>query len=319
MTRRSWCKRLWKGRSKGISTVLGTVFLTLVVFAISTNVFIWTLSRNADYTQAVKEETQRGFDRDNEHLIAYGGNYSVSGNEVTVRATLKNAGSVAARVINFWVFNVESANQKYANQSVDLSLNPGDELYLRGSASLTVTLPGSNASHEFIAWFVTARGNTVPLDDSDVLMAEIAQGIGSISMDFPTFRYYEVQGGNQLGPAQFSFNVPAKKDTVFGLYLKNLDPRKEDIALSEYSCFWLSVPPKNAMAYWMIAKVVEGTIVPFDTQVLEYGVPTLVYFGASDAAQLAGNPAACNILLYGTIGAEDYGQNIPFISVFLSG
>ena len=68
----------------------------------------------------------------------------------------------------------------------------------------------------------------------------------------------------------------------------------------------------------MIAKVVEGTIVPFDTQILEYGVPTLVYFGPSAASQLAGNPAACNILLYGTIGAEDYGQNIPFISVFLS-
>jgi hypothetical protein len=290
-----------------------------VVFAISTNVFIWTLSRNADYTQAVQEENQNNLDTQSESVIAYGGNYSVSGNEVTIKATLKNSGSVAARVINLWVFDVESTNQRYANKSLDVSLNPGDTAHLRGSDALTVTLPGANASHEFVAWFVTARGNTVPLETSDVILAEIASGIGSISMDFPTFRFYEILGGDTLGPAQYIFSVPAKKDTVFGLYLKNLDPRKEDIVLSEESCFWLSVPSKNAMVHWTITKVVNGTIVPFDTQVLEYGVPTLVHFGPSQASQLGGHPAACNILLYGTIGDEDYGQNIPFISVYLSG
>ena len=317
MSRGSWRRKVWKGRSRGISTVLGTVFLTLVIFAISTNVFIWTLSQNARYTEVVKAEHQKDMDRLSENVIASGANYSVSGDDVIVKVTLTNAGSVAAQIINLWVF--DTTQQKYTNKSLDLNLNPGEVLNLRGSESLSVTIPGTNASHNFVSWFVTARGNTVPLQtESGLVLAELAQGIGSISMDFPTFRYYEVQGGNQLGTEHYSFNVPAKKNTVFGVYLTNLDPRREDINLTEHSCFWLSVPAKSAMVYWSIAKVVDQTLVPFDFQVLEYGQPTLVYFGPNSAQQLAGNPAAANILLYGTIGDDDYGQNIPFISLYLS-
>lgn len=73
------------------------------------------------------------------------------------------------------------------------------------------------------------------------------------------------------------------------------------------------------MVHWSIVKVVDETLVSFDFQLLEWGVPTLVFFGPSAAAPLAGSPTAANILLYGTIGDDHYGQNIPFISVYLSG
>lgn len=319
MTQGSWFRKVWKGRSRGISTVLGTIFLTLVIFAISTNVFIWTLSRNADYTQAVKDENQKNIDRQSENLMASGANYSVWGKEVTVRVTVRNTGSVAAQIINLWVFDTHPSNQRYTNKSLDMNLNPGEVLYLRGSSSLTVTIPGANASHQFVSWFVTARGNTIPLEtENKVVIAELAQGIGSISMDFPLFRYYEVQPGDKLGPAQYSFNVPARSDVVFGCLLTNLDETIRDINLTQYSCFWLSVPAKSAMVYWSIAKVVNETLVPFDFQILEWGQPTSVFFGPSSAQQLGGHPAAANILLYGTIGDDDYGQNIPFIALYLS-
>ncbi|UCC33072.1 MAG: hypothetical protein JSW53_04605 [Candidatus Bathyarchaeota archaeon] len=318
MTRDLWFRKIWRGRSRGISTVLGTVFLTLVIFAISTNVFIWTLSRNADYTQAVKEENQNYADRQSESVIAYNANYTVSGDEVTLKVTVRNTGSVAVHIINLWIFDTDTSNQRYANKSCDISLSPGQIRYLRGEESLAVTIPEVNASHLFVSWFVTARGNTISVEDATVLLAEIAQGIGSISMDFPTFRYYVVTGGT-LGPAQYSFNIPAKEYTIFGVYLTNLDPRRQNINISRYSCFWLSVPPKNAMAYWDIVKVEGETVLPFEFQILEYGTPTLVYFGPTMAQQIAGSQAAANILLYGTIGDEDYGQNIPFISLYLSG
>jgi hypothetical protein len=319
LTRSLWRKRVWSGRSKGISTVLGTVFLTLVVFAISTNVLIWTLSQNAQYTQAVKSENQKDIDRLSENVIASGANYSVLDEEVYVRVTVRNAGSVAVQIINLWVFDTHESNQRYTNKSLDLSLNPGEVLYLIGGSSLTVTILGANASHQFVSWFVTARGNPIPLEsEKSVIIAELAQGIGSISMDFPLFRYYEVQPGNILGPPQYSFNIPAGKDTVFGCLLTNLDETTRDINLTHHSCFWLSVPAKNAMASWDIAKVVNNTLVPFDFQILEWGRPTLVFFGQGKAPALAGHPAAANILLYGTIGSDDYGQNIPFISVYLS-
>ena len=122
-----------------------------------------------------------------------------------------------------------------------------------------------------------------------------------------------------LSQPYFSFQIPARKETVFGVYLTNLDSSRRTINLTQYSCIWISVPDKNAMSSWRITKVVNGTIVNFDYVTLEYGRPTLVYFGPNSASQLADTIAAANILLYGKIGSEDYGQNIPFIAIYLSG
>ncbi|UCE28697.1 MAG: hypothetical protein JSV85_05315 [Candidatus Bathyarchaeota archaeon] len=318
MTRNSWFRRIWKGRSKGLSTVVGTVFLMLIIFMVSTNVLLWTFSQDAEYNQAVKNENQMNIDRLNENVIASGANYSVLGDDITVRVSVTNAGPAAVQIVNLWVFDTDPSNQMFTNKTMDLNLNPGEAHTFSGEGSLMVTIPGADVSHYFVAFFVTARGNMVPLEtDLSLIEAALAQGIGSISMSFPTFRYYEVNGSS-LGPEQHSFNLPAKVNTVIGIYLKNLDSRKADIYLSEHSCFWLSVPSKNAMAFWKVTEAVNGTLVPFDGQTLPYGEWTLVLFGPAGASQLADNPAACNILLYGTIGTEDYGQNIPFISLYLS-
>ncbi len=314
MTRSLWHRKIWNGRSKGISTVLGTVFLTLVIFAISTNVFLWTLSRNAEYTLAVKEENQKNIDRLNEYVVASSANYSVpEKDEVTVKVTLTNAGSVAVHIVGLWVF--DTTQQKYANAPVDYSLNAGQA----SDRIFTVPISGANASHAFVSWFVTARGNTVPLQTEEgVIVAEVAKGIGSISMDFKTIRFY-IPEGNELGLPQFNFSIPAGQKTVFGITLTNLDTSRMDINLTSYSCIWLIVPGTAASDYWPIVKVVDGVIQDgFDYQILEYGEPTLLYFGPTKPmSALQGKIAAVNILLYGKIGPKDYGQNIPFAAVYV--
>ena len=315
MTRISWLKKIWNGRSKGISTVLGTVFLTLVIFAISTNVFLWTLSRNAEYTLAVKEENQKTADRLNEYVVASGTNYSVLGDDIHIKVMLKNAGSLAVQLINIWVF--DTTLEKYANEPVDVSLNPGQAL----QHSLTVAISGANQSDDLVAWFVTARGNTVPLQtEESVVIAELSQGIGSISMDFKTIRRYIVDGDNMLGPPEFNFTIPAGQTTVFGISLTNLDRSKLDINLTSHSCVWLTPPGTAASDYWPIAKVVDGQVIPdgFNSQMLKYGKPTLLYFGPTKpVSSLQGKINAVNILLYGKIGLNDYGQNIPFAAIYV--
>jgi len=315
LTRISWLKKIWNGRSRGISTVLGTVFLTLVIFAISTNVFLWTLSRNAEYTLAAKEENQKTADRLNEYVVASGANYSVSADEITIKVMLTNAGPVAAQMINLWVF--DTTQEKYANEPVDVSLNPGQA----SDRILTITISGANASHDFVSWFVTARGNTVPLQTEEgVVIAELAQGIGSISMDFKTIRRYIVDGDNMLGSPAFNFTIPAGEKTVFGISLTNLDRSKLDINLTSHSCVWLTPPGTAASDYWPIAKVVDGQVIPdgFDFQILEYGKPTLLYFGPTKPmSSLQDKINAVNILLYGKIGPNDYGQNIPFAAIYV--
>lgn len=68
-----------------------------------------------------------------------------------------------------------------------------------------------------------------------------------------------------------------------------------------------------------IVKVVDGVIQDgFDFEVLEYGKPTMLYFGPTQPPKaLQGKIAAVNILLYGKIGPNDYGQNIPFAAVYV--
>lgn len=343
MKRISWFKKVWNGRSRAISTVLGTVFLTLVIFAISTNVFIWTLSRNAEYTLAAKEENQKSADRLNENVVASGANYSVSEDEITVKVTITNAGPVAAQMINLWVF--DTTQQKYTNKPVDLSLNPGQSLYLRGVSSLVVTIPGANGSHNLVGWFVTARGNTVPLEtEKGVIIAQVSQGIGSVSMDFTSFKYYNVSKvGNSYILDNYpsggeGYEVPAAKQIAFEVYLTNYDePEKREIELSSGSILWALFPVMGAQprcAGWHVINVYEnGTIAPTYTPVtMAYGETMKVIFAsktdmnregftpssATDWYQQNKGSAAVNLMLVGRIGSSTYGQNVPFVSIYFT-
>ncbi len=330
----SWLKKIWKGRSKGISTVLGTVFLTLVVFAISTNVFLWTLSRNAEYTQAVKEENQKNIDRLSENVIASHANYSVSGNKITIKVTVKNAGSVAAQIIKLWVF--DTSQQKYAYKSFILNLNPGHVEELRGLKSLQIQIDGASNSSDFVSWFVTARGNTVPLETlQEVILAQVAQGIGSISMDFPTFRSFQYNINDTLKDypnGTLSYSVPYDTSIAFGVVLTNLDPSREPIHLDKYSQLWLDFPavPGVPPFAWYIISETNGII---DTSYSEvsilYAETKLIIFASAEPGSFSSlskvkishgqlkeiELGAVNLLLHGIIGDSDYGQNIPFVSL----
>jgi len=333
LIRISWLKKIWNGHSKGISTVLGTVFLTLVIFAISTNVFLWSLSRNAEYTQAVKEENQKNIDRLSENVIASHANYSVSGDEVIVKVTVKNAGSVAAQIINLWVF--DTSQQRYNSTSLDLYLNPGQIEELRGVSSLTATIPGANQSHEFVSWFVTAKGNTVPLETlQEIIVAQLAQGIGSISMDFYTFRYFLYNNSSGLEDYPdgiVSFDVPSSTNVAFGCSLTNLDPSKQTLVFDSHSLLWIFEPVSGVphSTWWYIVNVADdGTISSTYSPIsLTYGETKLLVFASDCDVVISGfkrqqTPQKALsvpvfLLLHGTIGGEPYGQNIPFVSLYI--
>lgn len=319
MIRLSWLRRFLKD-SKGISTAIGTVLLVLAMFVISSNVFMWTISQNTVYSESVRESHQTDADRFNEKIVALNGNYTVDGDEVTVEAELTNAGSVAAQIINLWVFDTGPSNQRYNYTSLNLNLinlNPGDVF----DSEVTVTIPGADPSHNFVSWFVTARGNTVPVTvTKGVIVAQLAQGIGSISMDFPQFRYYEVPNNNDgtpLGPPKYSFTIDSSKYTVFAVMLTNLDPSHKDINLTGDSYIWMITPhtgePIRGDA-WYIRKVQDNKLASFDFQILKYDKPTMVYFGATKPKWVIG-VVPVNMLLFGKLGMSDYGQNLPFIAL----
>ena len=338
MTRISWLKRIWKGRSKGVSTVIGTVFLMLIIFMVSTNVLLWTFSQNALYTQAVKDENQKSADKLNENVIASDGNYSVSGDEVTVKAILKNAGGIAAQIINLWVFDTNSSNLRYANKSLNFNLNPGDTLNLTGLSGVTVTILGADSSHEFVSWFVTARGNTVALEEMQtqeegVIVAEVAQGIGYLGMDFDQFRYFEYNSSDTLKDypgGSGSYLVPSGEALAFRVRLTNYDPsgNERTLTLNSHSLLWMYFPKVGKQIYWHVVNVdATGTVQPTYSEItIGYKETVYVYFASGSDGTFTGVPdkqkpgtagsAAINLLLLGTIGSSNYGQNIPFVSVY---
>jgi len=340
LTIRLLLKRFRKlmANSKGFSSVIGTTFMVLVMMFLGTSVFLWTLSQNTLYNEAVRTTNQEEIDRINEGVVALGGNYSVPGEgSVTVLAVLKNTGSVTAQLINLWVLDTNKS--RYANKLVNLNLNPGDIK----PVMYTVLIPEAHANHTFVSWFVTARGNTVPLEREfaeGVTVAEVAQGIGKVGMDFDTFVYYHVisAGDGTYRMQEYpdgieAFSIPKDINIAFRAKLTNYDVDKRTINLNSHSVLWMIFPTQPTQvrcAYWYAVNVDDtGTIQDtFSTISMPYGIPTTIYFASiqdlgaysfspSSTGKYDG-PAAVFLCLFGTIGAHGFGQNIPFVSVYCS-
>lgn len=329
--------------NKGVSTVIGTVFLMLIIFMVSTNVLLWTFSQNALYTQAEKEVDQDEADRRNEKVVATDGNYSVSGNEVTVEATLTNAGSVAAHIVNLWAFDTDPSNRRYNYTLLNLNLNPGDVLNLVGSSGVTVTIPGAHTDHNFVSYFVTARGNTIPVtvteSTNDTIVAQVALGIGAVGMDFGSFVYYNVSDYNlQVWPdGKEGFYVPKGNNIAFRVILTNFDVNKRTIYLASHSALWIifktNLPQQPRSGWWHLVNIngTTGTITSktedtFSDIPLFYSQPTMVYFASEDDLSTDDfklsspgwdGPATVNLMLFGTIDGSTFGQNIPFVSIYV--
>ena len=167
--------------------------------------------------------------------------------------------------------------------------------------------------------------------EETIIIANVAKGIGSIAMDFNAFRYYEPSSSNppvgippvgtDLGAANFAYTMPGDSWTVFSVELTNFDESKKDIILYSTSCIWLLSPPTSAGAVkgdtWYITRVVDHKLAIFTPQVLRYNDPTTVYFGAWYGKSVADSVTAVNILLFGEIDGNDYGQNVPFVSIYI--
>ena len=312
--------------------MIGTTFMVLVMMFLGTSVFLWTLSQNTLYNEAVRTKNQEEVDRLNERVVALAGNYSVSGNNVTVLAVLNNTGSVTTQLINLWV--LDTTQSKYVCNPLSLNLNPGDVepvLY-------TVTILDTNANNTFASWFVTARGNTVPLErelEEGVVVAQVAQGIGYLAMDFDKFKYFEyisAYGLKDFPTGSGGYSVPASKNVVFGVKLTNYDPSggKRSLTFNSHSLIWMYFPTQGKKQVWQIVNVdANGTIQPtYSAMTLAYQETATVYFASASDGSFTGQsdkvkpgingPAAINLLLLGTIGSDEYGQNIPFVSVYCS-
>ena len=320
---------------KGFSSVIGTTFMVLVMLVLATSIFLWTLSKNTEYFQAMKEKNQLEMDRLNERLSTENVNYIVSGDVVSVEVNLKNEGSLPVHLTTLWV--LDTTIRKYGfNDSLNIDLKPGEMLSFRGTEAIKVLIENADSTHVFSSWFITARGNAVPLEkEKGIIVAQLAQGIGSLSLDFYKFRYFKYSSATKLEnypSGNIGFTVPANTYVAFGCVLTNLDPEKRTIILDSHSLLWVIVPTSDVphSTWWYIVNVAQdGSINETYSPVsLAYGETKMVIFASKydlglskfdrQMTPAANKPAAVFLMLHGQIGDIAYGQNLPFVALYFT-
>jgi len=303
----------------------------MIVLFFYTNVFMFIIVQNASFQEGVSEVNQEDVDRINEKITVSNVNYSVVGNQVYVEAQVTNDGPVSVQIITLWV--VDKTAQKYGcNDTLNINLKTGDTLVFTGSDALKVTMEGSNSSNVFTPWFVTERGNFVPLEqEQGIIVAQLAQGIGSLALDLYNFRYFTYVSDQKLGSyptGNIGFNVPKNTYVAFGCHLTNLDPSKQTITIDSHSLFWQPGRSGVSEGAWFIVNVnVDGTISGTYSPIsLGYGETKMIVFASQNDLGLGSfgrlrtpnalTTVATFLLLHGTLGSAAYAQNIPFVSLF---
>jgi hypothetical protein len=303
----------------------------LIIFMVATNVLLWTFSQNAEYNEAVRETNQEEADRRSENVIASGGNYSVSGDKVTVGADLINRGATAAQVVNLWVLDTTIQKYGFNHTITAMNLNPGDG----GRASFVVTIAGADESHTFNSWFLTARGNMIPLEEYTPEGQSTYPKVimGALVLDFDKFRYFTFMGNpyNQLVDypnGVIGFDVPQQEYIAFGCYLTNVDPMNRTMVIDSHSLFWQPGRPSVPEGAWFIVNVnATGRVATtYSPITLGHGETKMLIFASANDLNIGGfkrlttpnvdTTVATNLLIHGSLGPSPYAQNIPFVSLF---
>jgi hypothetical protein len=329
---RLWHKtRLGKFRTerKGFSSIVGAIFMVIIVWILASGYFIYTLSENTVYNDAIREKNLLEVDRLSESVQVSNTTYSVnSNNNVVVTAQIQNTGPSSIQFLTIWIYASNSTgwnNHNFSKLNATFYTVPGGSTF---SLNVPLTVNGlySTSAYNITSWLITTRGNTVPLPKqpavtNNITVAQISQGIGSIAMDMKQFTHYDLNSspnnGTDIGAPNHSFIVPKSKYTFFALLLTNCDPSGQDINLTSNCYIWVPTAQSETMKSdsWSIAKIVGNNYMTgFTYQILPWSIPTWVYFGATQPKWDAG-VLPVNICLFGKIGSADYGQNIPFISV----
>ena len=334
-------KSKFRINKRGFSSIVGAIFMVLIVMSLAYAYFFFTLSQNTTYNQAVRETNEYNIARMSESVQAINTVYQVQSNGiVTVTVNVQNIGSSTVQFTTLWVYVSEDNWNNYGFvKEMGVTLQAGETLNQVFNVPVTGVTP--TGTYNFAAWFITSKGNTVALRHTEnIVVSQTTNGIGALMMDFQDFRYYTVLSSpNRINLAAGSsgYTVTTGTDTpiAFKVILTNLDyPDKNVIILTSGSVFFSifpTTPTQVRGSYWYIVNVNEQTGAISSTYtniVLHYNVPTAVYF-ASDHAIITGSPfthsepsyigtSPVNLALIGTKGSQPFGQNVPFVSISVS-
>jgi len=326
---------------RGFSSIVGAIFAVLIMFSLISTVFVWSLSQNSMYNNAMTQNRQLDLDRSNEKITANVTCLPVGSNNdtVAINGTLENSGPLAVQIVTAWATDFNRATYAY-NSSLNIALKPGTMTTLVFGTNATLIKLDNSPGDSLGCWFITARGNTISEKSIYTTIinnyngngteippyAFVSGGIGSISMDFSSFSHYDgvaTTNGTSVGSPVYGYTISGSIYTLLHVKVTNYDMYNRTLRITGGS-MWAITPFSGTLKgdQWKIANVTGGTLITTSTysQVINLQQAVDLYFGPEQASRSAGNIVPLFILLYGQAKFEngtvtDYGQNLPFIAL----
>ena len=160
MTAHSSCHKSFRMNRKGYSAIIGTIFMVLIILFLYFNVFTFSLNRNTDFQDVISRSEQLDADRNAEQLTISNVVVNQSQtNQIIVRCTLVNTGSVPIQMARLWVQDNSLSQNNVGTVGLltpIIALEPGSITQVVFPA---VTISGALSTHSFYFWLVTFRGN----------------------------------------------------------------------------------------------------------------------------------------------------------------
>ncbi len=164
----------------------------------------------------------------------------------------------------------------------------------------------------------------------DARTALVAQGIGYVSMNFSLTSHYDfvwgvLSDGTDLTNPSFSYSISSLNQSIIHVALINQDTSR-NITLTSGTSIWATCTQAGTVKsdIWTLLNVTSGRAYPSQSTnysiILRNGTQTDLYFGpaggqGTSRLNSAGQVVPLNIILFGKLGNDDYGQNLPFIAI----
>ncbi|MCW4024170.1 MAG: hypothetical protein NWF01_03950 [Candidatus Bathyarchaeota archaeon] len=283
---------------------------------------MFTQQQNVGLQDTISQTQQLNADRTSEDITVSDMLLIPTQNNIDIYCQIFNSGPIATNLVSLWANDIDS--QTHNSIPISVSLQPGESK----NFNILMNLDGAQPSDEQIAaWFVTARGNLIPIVEAEDDISELQlPETGSIKLDWRQIKYYDfgidppLSGAALPATATYGCTIPSNHYVLIAAVLTNLDPEQQPITLTNDTYIYAiaknshSGNPHDNVAFSMNIAAVNGNhySTTFTTQTLMYNEPVMVYFGVDTYEN---DILPFNMVLFGyTSSGAAYGQNIPFVT-----
>ena len=335
-----------------MSSIVGAIFMILIVGMLASAYFMFTLAQNTSYNDAIRSTNYAEVVRMSESIkVPTAATYTQSGSGLQVSVTLQNDGPIGVQIRTLWV---SSSADDYGFSDLSIYLKPGE------SQLINQVVEDVAYSDNCYGWVVTDRGRTFELypdhgigpqgetgeigpigptgppgptgpagpqgeTSTEATTALTSQGIGILSFDFDSITYFTVSNG-VLSPYPNgiqSYTIPAVNNLAIGFNVTNQNP-EYNYTLSDQTTMWsyfAAVPGHTLGPLWNLisnhTNTIDQTYIPVQ---LNYNVSKFIIFyqpntndASFDNAQ-QDSLAAINLLFWGDLTKTENGVTTAYSS-----